>query len=110
MAVPSINIVIENGIDFQSVFTIDNPDGTPIDLTGYTAVAAIKKFPTSTSSIPFTVGIVANAGQVVVSMANTVTSTLDTGRHYYDIISISGVGIKRKLIEGMVIVNASASV
>ena len=68
MAVPEVNITIEQGSDYQDVFTVKNPDGTPLDLTGYTASAAIKKFPTSTTTTSFSVGIVTAAGQVVLSM------------------------------------------
>ena len=45
MAVPEVNITIEQGTDYEDVFTVRNPNGTPLDLTGYTASAAVKKFP-----------------------------------------------------------------
>ena len=43
------------------------------------------------------------AGQVVVSLANTITSNLNPGRYYYDVIVISSVGKKTKVVDGMVI-------
>ena len=100
MAVPAVNITIEQGTDFENVYTVTNPDGTPLDLTGYTASAKIIKFPgSSTSSSSFNVGIVTSAGQVLVSMANTVSSELNAGRYYYDVIITSGVsGKKIKII------------
>ena len=84
MAVAAVNIVIEQGTDYQEVFTVNNPDGSPLDLTGHTGAAKIRKFPESAASTPFTVGIVSAAGQVVVSLANTVTDDLKAGRYYYD--------------------------
>lgn len=110
MAVPAVNIVIEQGTDYQEVFTVKNPDGSPLDLTGHTAVAKIRKFPDSTSSTSFNVGIVSAAGQVVVSLANTVTDDLKYGRYYYDVIVISSIGKKTKIVDGMVLVNPSESV
>jgi hypothetical protein len=109
MAVAAVNIVIEQGEDYQEVFTVNNPDGTPLDLTGYTGVAKIRKFPESSTSTPFSVGIVSTAGQVVVSLANTVTTDLKAGRHYYDVIITSSAGKKTKVVDGMVLVNPSES-
>lgn len=110
MAVAAVNIVIEKGTDYQEVFTVNNPDGSPLNLTGYTGVAKIRKFPESATSTPFTVGIVSAAGQVVLSLSNTVTDDLKTGRHYYDVIITSSVGKKTKVVDGMVLVNSSESI
>lgn len=108
MAVPEVNITIEQGTYYQDVFTVRNPNGTPLDLTGYTASAAIKKFSTSTTSTPFTVGIVTAAGQVVLSMGNTVSNALNYGRYYYDIVITSiETGNITKIIKGSVMVNSS---
>lgn len=109
MAVPAVNIVIEQGTDFSNVFTVTNPDGSPLDLTGFNSSAKIKKFPTSAKSTPFTVGIITAAGQVVVSMAHTVTNSLDPGRYYYDVITISYGGTINRIIEGMALVTPSVS-
>ena len=109
MAVPSVNIVIEKGTDYQEVFTVNNPDGSPLDLAGHSGVSKIKKHPESISSTSFNVGIVSAAGQVVVSLANTITSSLNPGRYYYDVIVISSIGKKTKVVDGMVIVNPTES-
>lgn len=110
MAVAAVNIVIEQGTDYQEVFTVNNPDGSPLDLTGHTGVGKIRKFPESATSTPFTVGIVSTAGQVVVSLANTVTDDLKAGRYYYDVIITSSAGKKTKVVDGMVLVNPSESI
>jgi hypothetical protein len=108
MAVPEVNITIEQGTYYEDVFTVRNQNGTTLDLTGYTASAAIKKFSTSTTSTPFTVGIITAAGQVVLSMGNTISNALDAGRHYYDVVITStGTGNITKIIKGSVIVNSS---
>lgn len=110
MAVPAVNIVVEQGTDYEEVFTVNNPDGSPLDLTGHSAAAKIRKFPDSTSSTSFNVGIVSTAGQVVVSLANTVTANLKSGRYYYDVIIISPQSKKTKVVDGMVLVNPSESI
>ena len=106
-----VNIVIEQGTDYEKVFTIYNPDKSVLDLTGYTGVGKIRKFPESTNSTSFNVGIASTAGQVTVSLANTVTSELKGGRYYYDVIvTLESTGKKTKLVDGMVLVNASESI
>jgi hypothetical protein len=110
MAVPAVNIVVEQGTDYEEVFTVNNPDGSPLDLTGHSGVAKIRKFPDSTSSTSFNVGIVSTAGQVIVSLANTVTANLKAGRYYYDVIIISPQSKKTKVVDGMVLVNPSESI
>lgn len=111
MAVAAVNIVIEQGTDYEDVFTVNNPDGSPLDLTAHTGVAKIRKFPESAASTPFTVGIVSTAGQVVVSLANTVTASLKAGRYYYDVMITSSITNKKtKVVDGMVIVNATESI
>lgn len=110
MAVQAVNLTIEKGTDFENTFTLKNADGTPLDLNNYTAVAKLKKFPTATESTAFSVGITTATGQVKISMANTVTSSLDVGRHYYDVVRISSGSLKSKIVEGMILVNGSASV
>jgi len=109
MAVPAVNIVIEQGTDYQEVFTVNNPDGSPLDLTGHTAVAKIRKFPESVSYTSFGVGIVTSAGQIVVSLANTVTDDLKPGRYYYDVITTTAAGKKVKVVDGMALIKATAS-
>jgi len=110
MAVPAVNIVIEQGTDYEEIFTINNPDGSPLDLTNYTGVAKIRKFSESATDTPFNVGIVSSTGQVVVSLANTVTQNLKDGRYYYDVIITSDIGKKTKVVDGMVLVNASEAI
>jgi hypothetical protein len=111
MAVPSVNIVVEQGTDYEEVFTITNPDGTPLDLSGHNGVAKIRKFPESTSFVGFGVSFVPNAGQVVVSLANTVTANLKSGRYYYDVVITStSTNKKTKVVDGMVLVNATESI
>jgi hypothetical protein len=111
MAIPVVNITIEQGTDIENSYSVSNPDGSPLDLTGYTATAKLIKFPgSSTSLTSFNVGIVSSTGQVVTSIANTITSQLDPGRYYYDVIVTSGAdGKKTKIITGMALVRPSAS-
>jgi hypothetical protein len=105
MSVPTININIERGADFETSFNVTNPDNSTVSLVGYSAAAKIKKFASSESFKSFSISIIAATGKIIVSMANTVTSDLDSGRYYYDVIITSQSGKKTKVVEGMALVS-----
>jgi len=110
MAAESVNIQIDKGTDFSQKFVMKNPDQTIIDLTGYTAVSKIRKYPEDTKFQPFAVGIASTTGTITLSMGTTVTSQLNVGRNYYDILVTTASSSVSKAFEGSVIVNASISV
>ena len=110
MAVPTVNITIEQGADFASSFTITNSDGTVFNLLDNSAVAKLKKFPESTTSYSFSTSITVSTGKIILSMTDTVTSTIPAGRYYYDIFLTNTVtGLKTRVIEGMALVSAAIS-
>ena len=111
MAVPEVNITIEQGTDYTQDFIIKNSNQSAFNLTGYTSQAKIRKFPDATASSSFNVGITSSLGKVTISMANTVTSSLNSGRHYYDIVIVStATSSITKVFTGMAMVNASVTV
>ena len=110
MAAESVNIQIDKGTDFSKDFVMKNPDQTVIDLTGYTAVSKIRKYPEDISFQSFAVGIASTTGTITLSMGTSITSKLSVGRNYYDILVTSASSSVSKEFEGSVIVNASISV
>ena len=111
MAVPEVNITIEQGTDYTQDFIIKNPNQSAFNLAGYTSQAKIRKFPDATASASFNVGITSSLGKVTISMANTITSSLNSGRHYYDIVIVStATSSITKVFTGMALVNASVTV
>lgn len=110
MSVPAVNITIEQGADFASTFTITNSDGSVYNLLNTSATAKLKKFPESETSYSFSTSITVSTGKITLSMANTVTSTIPSGRYYYDILLTNNVsGLKTRVIQGMALVSAAVS-
>ena len=105
MAVPVVNIVIEQGADYSSSFTITNPDGSPYTIFNNSAAATLKKHSASETSYTFTSEIDPDDGQILLSMSNTLTSTIPPGRYFNDIV-ITNIndGYKSRVIEGMAMV------
>jgi hypothetical protein len=109
MAVPAVNIEIEQGADFTSTFTITNNDGTVFNMSNASAVAKAKKHPTAGVAYTFSTSIVSSTGKITLEMSDNVTASMDAGRYYYDILLTSAGGDKTRVIQGMALVTAGIS-
>lgn len=111
MAVPAVNLTIEKGTNFEATFNVTNSDGTPFSLVNYTATSKIRKHPTASDPKSFSTAITVATGEIKISMGSTITSQLNSGRNYYDvIITQSGTGKIQKVFEGTVMVSETVSV
>jgi hypothetical protein len=101
-------ITIEKGTDFSVSFLIDSFDGNPLNMSDYTVVAKIRKYPSSTSFKSFAATVLGETGYVNISMQKEITQQLSVGRNYFDII-ITNQYETFKLVKGSVIVEDTAS-
>ena len=108
-AVSVVNLVIQKGTDFEETFGLTAEDGLGLNLTNYSAVAKLRKYPTSSESFYFQVTITVADSTVKIIMSSAVTSTLPSGRCYYDLLLTSSGGVVSKVIEGNVIVQETSS-
>jgi len=106
-AVIAENFVIQQGEDFSRDFVLTNPDQSLVGISSYTASAYMAKYAGDTTTYTFTVGITTSTSTINISMANTVTAALDSGRYYYNVFTIDGDSNKVKQREGNILVNAS---
>ena len=53
-----IEYIIDQGATFTTTLTINDSNGEALDLTGYTAIAQLRKSPSSSTSTDFTVAFV----------------------------------------------------
>lgn len=109
MSTLAVNIVIEQGEDFDSTFKILNPDNSIPSLTSYTVESNLKKHPGATTSYNLNPTIDTTLGIATVSLGSSVTKNLDPGRYYYDLFLISPAGKRTKRFEGNATVNGSAT-
>ena len=110
MAVYAVNFILDKGTDFEEEFNLTEDDGSPLNLVGYTAVAKIRKHPTAPKYKPFTITFIdREKGRLKISLSNTQTTGLDAGRNYYDLLLTDGSGKIRKVVEGSIIVNETAT-
>jgi len=105
------NIFIDQGATFTTTLTINDSNGDALDLTGYTAIAQLRKSPSSSTSTDFTVAFVSprTSGQLTISLTDTQTTALEAGRYNYDVLITDSSGTKTRVVEGIATVNPSVS-
>ena len=105
MAVYVNNITLNTGEYFSRDFYLDNIDGTPLDLTGYTAASQMRKHPESVKqTTDFNVGFIDRAnGRIRVSLATTTTRLVKPGRYVWDVMFTDSSNKKSIVIEGNVL-------
>ena len=119
MAVPTVNLVIEQGADFSRTYSLTKADNSPLDLTFYTFEAHMIKSRSSIHramgnnmiSMGTTFGSTPSQGKLTVSFAATMTSVgiLTAGRYDYDIVIMNTNNNKKtKVIQGQALVNGTA--
>lgn len=105
-----INLVIEQGTDFEATFAISDETGSPLNLTNFNIISTLKKSFYSKTSKSFTATKVnAAAGIIKLSMPSSITSTLKGGRYVYDIVIVSNTEVRKRVIEGIVTVTEGVS-
>jgi hypothetical protein len=110
------DFTIDQGADLALQIELVNPDGSKKDLTGYWAMAKMKKTYRSEESIDFTAVIPdpSPEGIVTLSLTNIQTDNLSTrGRYVYDVeiafVDPDGHTIVERILEGKIKVNPSVT-
>ena len=102
------NLVINAGATFSQQFDLaQSDDSSPLDLTGYTIAAQIRKHGGSTKKVEFTTNKVnASQGRIQISLtpSQTVPTAIKPGRYLYDIILTDGAGDKTRVVEGAALI------
>ena len=98
------NIVIDQGADFQALIDIEQPDGTPFDLTDHTVAAQMRKTYASQTAYDFLCSHNGVIGQITLKMDKAVTNELDPGRYLYDVEITAANNTTTRAIEGIVTV------
>ena len=103
MAVYVNNITVDTGTNFYREFYLDSIDGTPLDLTGYTAKSEVRKHPQSVgAATTFSVSFVDRSnGLIRLSLSKQETTKIKPGRYVYDVMLTDSSYKKSIVVEGM---------
>ena len=105
------NLFIDQDADFTTTVTVNDSNGSALDLTSYTALAMIRKTYQSTSATTFTSTFATDrtTGQITISLTDTQTAALEAGRYVYDLVITDSSSTKTRVVEGIATVNPSVS-
>lgn len=105
------NIFIDQGANFTTTVTVSDSNGDALDLTSYTALAQLRKTYESTTATDFTTAFDSDrtTGKITISLSDTTTAGLDSGRYVYDLIITDASSVKTRVVEGIATVNPSVS-
>jgi hypothetical protein len=109
MAVQYI-VEIDQGADWFFNVTYEQPAGTPVNITSYTAALQLRSLPESTTAVlSLTTGngitITGASGLVAVHATAAQTGGIIAGDYYYDLEITSPQGIVTRLVQGQALVN-----
>jgi hypothetical protein len=111
------NVTIDQGADWFLNVTYENPNGTAVNLTGYTAALQLRSLPNSPSAVltltTANAGIAITGATGLVSIRATATQTglIDEGDYVYDLeITAPAPGsVVTRLIQGQATVSAQVT-
>lgn len=97
---------IDQGSDFIAEFELENDDGTPMNLTGFSVYSQFRKSYNATTGYAFTTQITnAAQGKLTLRLLGTTSSTIKPGRYLYDVEVLSSGGAKTRVVEGILTIN-----
>lgn len=104
------NIVFEQSATFQHTVNWKNPDGTPIDLTGYRIRLQVRQTPSSTTKLVdfdsaapgagMSITPLGASGSFTITFTPAVTGALNFSTAEYDLTATSAGGVVYRLHEG----------
>ena len=109
-SVSAVNITIHKVTSFEESFTLTGEDGIPLNLVNSTVTAKLRKYPGADTAFNFSAEVTIATGTIKLKMTPEVTSTLPTGRAYYDILVTNNTSnLVTKVVNGNVLVEETAS-
>lgn len=99
-----VNIVIDQGTDFETSITLTDASGDQLDVTGMTAASQIRKTHSSSNSVSFITALANNTGSLTLSLNNSTTSSMTAGRYVYDVELTDSSNVVSRILEGVVTV------
>ena len=98
------NLYIDQGTDYIAIVTVNDANGDPLNLSGYTIAAQMRKSYGSLTGYTFATAIHdANTGQISIALTGVASSLIRPGRYLYDIEIKSDTLVKTRVAEGLVI-------
>jgi hypothetical protein len=103
------NTTIDQGADWYINFTYEQPSGTPVNITGYTAALQIRTSPLAkttvlnlTSAVGGGITITGASGLLACRATAAQTNAITNGKYAYDIEITSPAGVVTRICQGTI--------
>lgn len=104
------NLYIDQGSDFSVTVGMTDATSAALDLTGATFLAQIRKtHSSSTVTATFSSSHDSTGGNLTLTLADTVTAGITSGRYVYDVLMTNSSAEKTRVLEGQAIITPSVS-
>lgn len=98
-------LYLEQCVDFSTTISIDNDQGNPLNLSGYSVESQFRKSPYSIHYYTFDASIQDSSnGIIALTMNSANSSNVIPGNYLYDVVITSSSNTKTRVIEGTVVV------
>ena len=96
---------IDQGSDFTTEMSLENDDGTPMNLSSFIAYSQFRKSYNSSTAYSFVTNIATPAnGKLTLSLSGAASSDIKPGRYLYDVEIRNSVS-KTRVVEGVITIN-----
>lgn len=102
------NLFIDQGATYATKLLLNDADGIPVNLTGYTASAQIRKHYASSNAVNFDVTL-NTTGNVILELSANTTANMVAGRYVYDVELVDTGGRVSRVIEGIVTISPNVT-
>lgn len=100
------NLSIDQGADFKSYFTLQDTEGDPLNLTGYTFQSEFRKTYSSSNVTSFVCTVEQSTNGVFsLALAANVSANVTAGRFVYDVKMTDSLGTVSRVMEGILTLN-----
>jgi len=108
MSAATTNLIIDQGATWSITFTYKNTDGTPINLTGYSAALQLRtSYDAASAALSLTSGsgivLGGTAGTIAVTATATQTGALTAGEYVHD-LELTSSSVVTRLVQGRITV------
>jgi hypothetical protein len=102
------NLLMDAASDFSATLTLIDQNGDPLNLTGFNATSAMRRWYTSSNAISFNVSINVNSGTITLELDASISADLYPGKYVYDVDLNNGVTTSR-IVEGEIFLNPAVT-
>lgn len=97
------NLKIDQGADYSTTITLVGDSDDPINLEEYIGASQMRKYYTSLTAYDLGVTLVANTGEIILTMSSSVSNSIEAGRYVYDVELTNTVSnTVSRIVEGLI--------